>query len=143
MSFYASENWTSTAEGAEIAFATAASGTTNPVERMRITNDGRIGIGTNTPTRARVEIVSPDTYTQIDPVTPSTNVALYDSGGIPIKGASTSAPVSLYAASAIAARAFIAFSDERIKRIEVAPMRRAISPRSRASRSPTTLTSTP
>ena len=42
----ASENWNSSAHGAEIAFGTTENGTTSRVERMRIAHNGNVGIGT-------------------------------------------------------------------------------------------------
>jgi hypothetical protein len=45
----ASENWSATGQGAYISFDTAASGTTNFSERMRIAHDGNVGVGTTNP----------------------------------------------------------------------------------------------
>ncbi len=39
-----------------LTFSTTASGTTTPVERLRITNNGNVGIGTTTPT-AKLEVI--------------------------------------------------------------------------------------
>jgi hypothetical protein len=47
----ASENWTDTANGTRIVFATTANGSTNPMERMRIDHNGQVGIGTTAPER--------------------------------------------------------------------------------------------
>jgi len=49
MNFHASQNWTSSNQGAEIRFSTADNNTVTPDERMRITHDGRVGIGTTSP----------------------------------------------------------------------------------------------
>ena len=53
---FASEDWTPTANGAYIRFDTIPKGTVGGVqpstERMRITDDGKVGIGTPTPARA-------------------------------------------------------------------------------------------
>lgn len=46
----ASENWTNTANGFRIIFANASNGTIAPAERMRIENDGNVGINTSAPT---------------------------------------------------------------------------------------------
>lgn len=45
----ATQNWTNSAHGADIAFDTTTNGTTSRLERMRITHDGRVGIGTTDP----------------------------------------------------------------------------------------------
>lgn len=45
----ATENWSSTARGANIVFGTTATGTNNGVERMRIDQNGNVGIGTTSP----------------------------------------------------------------------------------------------
>ena len=50
--FRSTEDWTPTAHGAEIRLGTTQNGTTVNAERMRITNDGKIGIGTTAPTEA-------------------------------------------------------------------------------------------
>lgn len=46
----ASEDWSTTANGTYLAFFTTGNTTTITTEKMRITNDGKIGIGTKTPT---------------------------------------------------------------------------------------------
>ena len=58
----ASENWSTSAHGAEIAFGTTANGTTSRAERMRITQNGNVGIGTQTPL-SQLEVVGPSTTT--------------------------------------------------------------------------------
>jgi len=47
--FMSTENWTATANGTAMAFATTTNGTTTRTERMRVDNTGNIGIGTSTP----------------------------------------------------------------------------------------------
>jgi len=47
---FASENWTSTSTGAELSFAVTPNSSTSRGEVARITNDGRLGIGSGTPT---------------------------------------------------------------------------------------------
>lgn len=52
ISFFADEAWTDSAQGTRIVFATATAGAASPgVERMRITANGNVGIGTTTPTQ--------------------------------------------------------------------------------------------
>jgi hypothetical protein len=48
----ATENWTDTAAGSAIFFNTVPNGATVPAERMRISNDGKVGIGTTAPATA-------------------------------------------------------------------------------------------
>lgn len=45
----ATENWSSTANGTAMAFSTTANTTTTLTERMRIDNNGRVGIGVTSP----------------------------------------------------------------------------------------------
>jgi hypothetical protein len=45
----ADQNWSTGARGSSLQFQTAANGTTTPTTRMTITNAGRLGIGTTTP----------------------------------------------------------------------------------------------
>lgn len=45
----ATENWTATANGTRITFDTTANGTTSRLERMRIDQNGRVGIGAAAP----------------------------------------------------------------------------------------------
>ena len=49
VSFIATENWTSAANGTAMTFATTKNGTTSRTERLRIDNTGNVGIGTTTP----------------------------------------------------------------------------------------------
>jgi hypothetical protein len=60
---FADENWTDTAQGTRIDFLTTLNGAASISERMRITNDGKVGIGTTAPAdKLSVEgIVSPQT----------------------------------------------------------------------------------
>ena len=45
----ASDNFTSTSRPSTLTIRTVASGTTSPAERMRVTHDGKVGIGTTSP----------------------------------------------------------------------------------------------
>ncbi|MCU0341801.1 MAG: tail fiber domain-containing protein [Spirosomaceae bacterium] len=47
----ASQNWTTTNNGTQIQFATTENGSTTLTERMIISNEGRVGIGTDAPQR--------------------------------------------------------------------------------------------
>jgi len=49
VSFLATQDWTTTANGTAMTFATTKNGTTSRAERMRIDNTGNVGIGTTTP----------------------------------------------------------------------------------------------
>ena len=54
---YASENWTDSATGSYLVFATTATGGTSRTEKVRIQGDGKVGIGTTTPaTNARLHV---------------------------------------------------------------------------------------
>ncbi|NSW46613.1 MAG: tail fiber domain-containing protein [Bacteroidales bacterium] len=54
--FRASENFSGTNKGAFISFITTQSGTNLPIEKMRLTDAGNLGIGTTLP-NARIEIL--------------------------------------------------------------------------------------
>jgi len=60
MSIWAAEDWTDTAQGAYIIFDTTPIGTTTRTERMRITDEGFVGIGTSDPT-ATLDVVVDNT----------------------------------------------------------------------------------
>lgn len=64
--FFASENFTSTANGTYCVIETTANGATSRSERMRITNDGSVGIGTTSPAQ-RLQVSSGGL--RFDPVT--------------------------------------------------------------------------
>ena len=49
VTFLSTENWTASANGTAMTFATTLNGTTARTERMRIDNTGNVGIGTTTP----------------------------------------------------------------------------------------------
>ena len=49
ISFLTSEDWSSTAKGTDILFSSTKNGTTSTSEKMRITGDGYVGIGTTSP----------------------------------------------------------------------------------------------
>jgi hypothetical protein len=59
ISLRATQTWTSTANGTQIAFTTTPNGTTNDLERMVIANDGKVGIGTSAPA-TRLHIHEPN-----------------------------------------------------------------------------------
>jgi len=49
IAFRAAQNWSGTAHGSLITFSTVPNGSTSPAERMRIAQNGNVGIGTNNP----------------------------------------------------------------------------------------------
>lgn len=62
LNFSASENWSPTANGTDLQFFTAANGTTSNAEKMRLTNAGKVGIGTTTPSsKLEVDATTTDT----------------------------------------------------------------------------------
>jgi len=50
LKFMAGENWSTTAQGTYINFETTQNGTISRTEKMRLTGDGKVGIGTISPT---------------------------------------------------------------------------------------------
>jgi len=112
MTFHAAQNWTSTAQGTDIRFSTTDNNTDTLDERMRITHDGRVGIGTTDPTRGKVEIVgSAGSY--FGPGWVYTNDGTgqgFVTG--PFGGA------SLWCSEDVVARNYSSVSDKRIKQIE-------------------------
>ncbi|MEK2646274.1 tail fiber domain-containing protein [Bdellovibrio sp. BCCA] len=62
----ATENWSTSAHGANLKFATTPNGATNGVERMRIDQNGKVGIGTINPAHLlQVSANAPGGYTVI------------------------------------------------------------------------------
>jgi hypothetical protein len=97
-------------QGSELAFFTTGTNLTanadNSTERLRIASNGNVGIGTATPTRARLEVIgSANTFL---------NYGWLNSTGGTGAASGTNA-YSIYANQRIAATEFNAFSDERIK----------------------------
>ena len=63
MKMQASENWTGSANGADLLFANTPNGSSTSVERMRITQNGFVGIGTATPVASlQVSSSNPQIY---------------------------------------------------------------------------------
>ena len=65
ISGFATEAWTSSANGTALAFETTPNGSTTRAERMRIDEDGHVGIGTNNPGSELDVDVDQDSYTGI------------------------------------------------------------------------------
>jgi hypothetical protein len=80
--------------------------------RFAVANNGSIGIGTTTPTRARLEVVGNITN-QPNPG----NVGFFNSNGVLANIPAGVDPISIYATADIFSPVFIAFSDARIKKI--------------------------
>ncbi len=102
----------SDAVGADIAFGHGTSG--SMTETMRIRGNGNVGIGTNNPTKAKLEINGTSgSFTTGGPS------GLYTATGVGFPALATFLEhYSLWASNRIAAFSFVAFSDERIKHIE-------------------------
>lgn len=90
---------------------------TNNSTKMTITGDGRVGIGTTGPTRALVEISGVSGSTPYSPGGAARGVLKFD-GAFSFTNSGTQTNVSLYASNAIYADFYVAFSDERIKRVQ-------------------------
>lgn len=57
MTVVTTENFSNTAQGSAIFFATTPNGTVSTQERMRIDHNGNVGIGTTTPNQGKVEVM--------------------------------------------------------------------------------------
>ncbi len=57
----ATENWTATNSGTNLSFYTTATGTTGATEKVRISHDGKVGIGITAPTEA-LDVVGNATF---------------------------------------------------------------------------------
>ncbi|AFY00380.1 cell wall surface anchor family protein [Bdellovibrio bacteriovorus str. Tiberius] len=64
MTVSASENWSATARGSKIYFATVANGTTQGLNRMTVDHNGFVGLGTTVPA-THLHVTSGDGYTTI------------------------------------------------------------------------------
>jgi len=77
--FFASENWTNSANGTFMAFNTTANGAATPggTERMRINNAGNVGIGTVAPAR-QLQVHNPNASSVISITTGNTGATSND-----------------------------------------------------------------
>jgi hypothetical protein len=57
MTVRAAENWTNTSQGARLQFGTTTNGTTTPLVRMTLDDNGRLGLGTTGPILGNLEVV--------------------------------------------------------------------------------------
>ncbi|WP_374027953.1 tail fiber domain-containing protein [Bdellovibrio bacteriovorus] len=64
MTVLSTEDWSATARGNKINFATVANGTTQGLVRMTVDNNGRVGVGTSAPA-THLHVNSGDAYTTI------------------------------------------------------------------------------
>ena len=112
MTFHSSQLWSPTNNGTNIRFSTTDNNTETLDERMRITHDGRVGIGTTDPTRAKVEIVgSAGQY-------PGPLWFYSDNGTGNSNTAGPFTGASLWCSGDVVGRGFSSVSDKRIKQIE-------------------------
>ena len=107
-----SEQWSSTNNGADISFYTTSNASDTPAERMRISHDGNVGIGTSTVTRAKVEINGGFGSAPLV----GAYAALF-SNGVGTNSNGTAVTPSLWASNVLVSPGYYAFSDARIKRV--------------------------
>ncbi len=99
--------------GTYLSFRSNSTTTSTGTERMRITADGNVGIGTNNPDKAKLVVTG---STDFNPGAYHTFDYLGVNSYIALNGVGTKA-LSIYAEAGIAANGFHAFSDARIKNI--------------------------
>jgi len=90
--FTATQNWTGSAHGTAMRFFTTPNGSTTIGEKMRLTGDGKLGVGTTTPA-ATVDVVGPATVSGnlgVGTLTPSQKVEVSDTGNISVYANTTS-----------------------------------------------------
>ena len=75
--FTTAENWTDIAQGAYISFATAAIGTVLNLEKMRLADNGNLGIGTTTTAKAKLTV---NANTVLPATAPPTGTNLWVTG---------------------------------------------------------------
>jgi hypothetical protein len=73
MTFFATENHSATALGTNISFTTTPNGSVTSLERMRIDQNGNVGIGTATPASPLTVATGPGEFTPALAVLPSTH----------------------------------------------------------------------
>jgi len=96
----------------DLAFFTYSDGSTIS-ERMRIDSSGNVGIGTNNPSNAKLEINGTNGSVSLG----VNSYAELSSNGVKL-GAATTASYSIYASGAIAGSEFNAISDARVKNVK-------------------------
>lgn len=109
----AGQAWTGSSNAANLIFAVTSLGSTNPVERMRISNSGAVGIGAIA-TRGVLEVGGTIVNTP-----PGATASALLSSGLQAPATNTGGAISIYASGTIwSGSALVASSDARIKHLQ-------------------------
>ena len=111
--FMATENWTGPNNGTEVQFWTTPAGSNVLAQRMKIADNGKIGIGTDTP-QVTLDVLGTDAF-------PNSNASAYfyaTSTGLTSSYFGSFAGVTIRASGYVVGAGFAAISDARIKTIE-------------------------
>lgn len=92
---YAAENWSTTANGSYMTFATTAAGATGRSERVRITSAGDVGIGTSSPSYRLHVLSATENGAFVSDGTRSFSIINSSAAGGPVIGAFSNHPLLL------------------------------------------------